>query len=116
VRKREEEQVEEIVGKILEAEKEAEQLVQEARTHAAELRAGSDSESEKTLGDARERARQRIQEAIGKARSDAEAERERKLAQIEAEGQRFLEEHAEGIGRAAEKIVSLLVQPEYRKG
>jgi vacuolar-type H+-ATPase subunit H len=64
--------MQEIVTKVLEAEKAGEQRIQEARSKAAEIRARADGEVQVKLQEAREQAARRSQEILDQARSQGQ--------------------------------------------
>ncbi len=105
--------MQEIVTKVLEAEKEAEATIQEARSKAGEIRAQADREVEAKLQEAREQASKRSQEILEKARNQARAEYEKSVQQTRDENQAFFHSHDEEINRAVEAVVSLIIAPEW---
>ena len=105
--------MQEIVTKVLEAEKEAEGRIQEARSKTAEIRAQADREVQVKLQEAREQAARRSQEILDKARSQARAEYEKAVQRSLEDNQLFFEKNEEQINRAAEAVVELITAPEW---
>jgi V/A-type H+-transporting ATPase subunit G/H len=105
--------MQEIVTKVLEAEKEAQQRIQEARNKAGEIRAQADQEVQGKLEQAREQAGRRAQEIVEQARSQAQAEYDKTLQQSKEENELFFEQHEEKIDRAAEAVMQLITTPEW---
>jgi V/A-type H+-transporting ATPase subunit G/H len=108
--------MQEIVTKVLEAEKAAEARIQEARGRAAEIRAEADAKVQTRLHEAREQAERRSQEILDKARSRAQAEYAESVRQTRDETRIFFEEHAEEIERAVQSVIALLITPEWNQG
>jgi V/A-type H+-transporting ATPase subunit G/H len=105
--------MQEIVTKVLEAEKAAEQRLQEARSKAEEIRAQADRDVQGKLERARQRAARRSQEIVEKARSQAQGEQERALQQTEDENRLFFENNEQLIVKAAEAVVQIITAPQW---
>ena len=105
--------MQEIVTKVLEAEKAAEARIQEARSKAGEIRAEADAKVQTTLREAREQAEKLSREIQENARSRAQDEYARSVQQTRADTLAFFEQHEEDIKRAVESVVTLLTTPEW---
>ena len=105
--------MQEIVTKVLEAEKAAEQRIQEARSRAGEIRAQADRDVQAKLEQARERAARRSQEIVDEARSRAEAEHREALQQTEEENRLFFEHNERLIDKAAETVIRIITAPPW---
>jgi len=105
--------MQEIVTKVLEAEKAAEARIQEARSKAGEIRAQAEREVEAIVQEAREQAAKRSQEILSRAGSRAKAEYEEAVEKARAENQAFFKSHEEDIDRAAESVLSMITSPEW---
>lgn len=105
--------MQEIVTKVLEAEKEAEARIQETRSKAAEIRAQADREVEAAMQEARERAGKRAQEILSQARSQAQKEYEEAVEKARDENRTFFTSHEGDIDRAAESVIALITNPEW---
>ena len=105
--------MEQIVARILEAEKEAEGVLQQARAKAAEVRSQADAQSEEHLKRAREEAHSRVQAALQRVRDETEQSRRQALERIEQDNSRFIEAQRETIQRTADRVLQLLLQPEF---
>ena len=101
--------MQEIVSKVLEAEKAAEKCVQEAKAQAAEIRAQADRKVEQRMQEAREEAGRRLQEIVSRARSKSASEYEKAMTQAREENKVFLEHHDKDINIAVENVVALIV-------
>lgn len=108
--------MQEIVTKVLEAEKAAEARIQEARKKAGEIRAQADAQVQTNLQEAREQAEKHSLEILEKARSRSRAEYEESLKQVRNETQVFFEQHEQDIKRAAKSVVRLLIAPGWNQG
>lgn len=105
--------MQEIVTKVLEAEKAAEQRIQEARSKAGEIRAQADRDVQAKLEQAREQAARRSQEILDKARGQAQAEHEKALQQTEEDSRLFFENNERLIAKAAEAVVQIIITPQW---
>jgi vacuolar-type H+-ATPase subunit H len=105
--------MQEIVTKVLEAEKAAEQGIQEVRSKAGEIRAQADREVHGTMQQAREQAGKRSQEILEAARSRAQEEYDKAVQQIRDENQAFFKNHEKEISRAVEAVIQGITAPEW---
>jgi V/A-type H+-transporting ATPase subunit G/H len=105
--------MQEIVTKVLEAEKAAEKRIQEARGKAADIRAQADRDVQATLEKARQQAAGGAQEIVDGARDRAEAEREKALRQTEEENRLFFEQNERLIDEAAQAVVHIITTPQW---
>ncbi|UCF97055.1 MAG: hypothetical protein JSV89_18055 [Spirochaetaceae bacterium] len=105
--------MQEIVTKVLEAEKAAEARIQEARSKAGEIRAQADREVQDALQQAREQAGKRSQEILEAARSRAQAEYEKAMQQTRDQDQEFFQNHEKDISRAVEAVIERIIAPEW---
>ena len=105
--------MQEIVTKVLEAEKAAEQRIQEARSKAGEIRAQADRKVQAKLQEAREQAGKRSQEILEQARDQAGAEHEKAAKQTQDENQEFFKSHEADFNRAVEAVIELVTAPEW---
>jgi V/A-type H+-transporting ATPase subunit G/H len=105
--------MQEIVTKVLEAEKAAERRIQEARSKAGEIRAQADRDVQAELEQARERAARRSQEIVDEARSQAETEHQKALQQTEEENRLFFEHNERLIDEAAEAVIRIITAPQW---
>lgn len=104
--------MEQMVSRILDAEKEAESVLQRARAKAAELRSQADAESEKLLQQTRQEAQERQRAALKRVREQIEQTRREALGRIEEANRSFLEQHGEAIERTSDKVVELVLKPQ----
>jgi V/A-type H+-transporting ATPase subunit G/H len=105
--------MQEIVTRVLEAEKAAEERLREARSRAGEIRAQADREVQEMLQEAREQASRRSQEILEKARGQARLEYEKSLQKAQDENRDFFRTQEEPINRAAEAVVALITVPQW---
>ncbi|MFW5797147.1 MAG: hypothetical protein ACOCXE_01430 [Spirochaetota bacterium] len=104
----------EIVDEIVQAEKQAEQIVSDAKKEAEEIRTAFDAEERQVLAEAREEAARQTRERLDRARKEADERRRAALAE-ELSAEQYLEAHAERAQRAVDRVVDLLVRPEYER-
>lgn len=108
--------MQEIITKVLEAEKAAEARIQEARSKAGEIRARAEREVEATVQEARDRAGKRSQEILSRSRGQAQEEYEEAVEKARNENQAFFQSHEEDINRAVESVlalITLITSPEW---
>ena len=105
--------MQEIVTRVLEAEKAAETRIQEARSRAGEIRARADQEVQVRIQEARERAAGRSREILAQARERARAEHEQAVDRAQGERQAFFERHGQAIDQAVEAVAALVTAPEW---
>jgi vacuolar-type H+-ATPase subunit H len=101
--------MQEIVNKVLEAEQQAEKIVQEARAEAAEIRRKADEDSERTIQEARAKAQALLQERLAEARTQSAREQQGAREEAQRENERYLRERAPDMEEAAGAVVSRLV-------
>ncbi len=100
--------MQEIITKVLEAEKAAEARIQEARSKAGEIRARAEGEVEAKVQEARDRAGKRSQEILSRSRGQAQEEYEEAVEKARNENQAFFQSHEEDINRAVESVLALI--------
>jgi len=105
-----------IVDKILEMESSAEKRVLDANRSAAELRDAVEAEINAILAEARAQAQDSMQKQIAQARENAERSVKEAVALVRANNGRSVNQHEQVIKDAVERIVSLVIKPEYERG
>lgn len=105
----------EILDEILNAEREAEEMVAAARKRAAELKRNAEAQLNQELNDAREAARERFQERVAQAHKEAERRKSSELAGLENDAETFMSEHADSVDQAVRRVVEILTTPEFRQ-
>lgn len=104
----------EIVDEIVRAERQAEQIVSEARTEAEEIRSSFDAEERDALADAQQEAARVLRERIDTAREEAD-ERLRQALSAERSAEQYMEAHPRRVAEAVDRVVDLLLTPEYTR-
>ena len=103
----------EVVDEILKAEKEARDVVSQAREKAEKIRADAEEEYNAKMASGRAEAQKLIRDRLAAARLEMES-REAELARrAEGERERYRTRHHTQIERLAASIVSRLVVPEH---
>ena len=108
--------MQEIVNKVLDAEKAAELALSEARQRAAGLRAEADTQTATALQEARAQAQELLQADLAKARAEAEREGREQVQRAEREAATFLESRRDTLRGLVERVVQLVISPENLKG
>jgi V/A-type H+-transporting ATPase subunit G/H len=107
--------MQEIVTKVLAAEREAETKIQQARSEAGKIRAEADRKAQEGLQAAREQATGRSEETLAEARSQAQAKYEKALQQSRDESRAFFESRGKEIELAVQRVTSLIIAPEWEQ-
>jgi V/A-type H+-transporting ATPase subunit G/H len=104
----------EIVDEIVQAERQAEQIVSDARAEAEEIRSSFDAEERDALGEAREEAAQILRERVDAARDEAQKRLEAALSR-ERSAEQYMDAHADRVEDALNRVTELLLTPEYER-
>lgn len=104
----------EIVDEIVQAERQAEQIVSEARKEADEIRSSFDAEERDALAKAREEAAEILRQRVDTAREEAD-ERLQNALSSEKSAEQYMEAHADRVREAVERVTELLTTPEYER-
>jgi V/A-type H+-transporting ATPase subunit G/H len=104
----------EIVDEIVQAERQAEQIVSDARAEAEKIRSTFDTEEREALDNAREEAAQILRERVEAARTEASERLDAELSADETADQ-FMDAHAGRVEDATDRVVSFLLTPEYER-
>jgi vacuolar-type H+-ATPase subunit H len=108
--------MQEIVNKVLEAERQAEQTLAEARQKSSALRGEADAQAAAALQQARAQAQELLQAELAEARAEAERSTGEQVRKAHAEAESFLASRQEVLGDLVERVVQLAATPEYLKG
>jgi vacuolar-type H+-ATPase subunit H len=104
----------EIVDEIVQAERQAEKIVSDARNEAEEIRSSFDAEEREALAAARHEAAQILRDRVDAAREQADARLQEALSR-ERSAEEYMEAHAERVETAVERVTELLTTPEYER-
>jgi vacuolar-type H+-ATPase subunit H len=96
--------VKELIEKILEEEKRARELVEDARMKARQMRIEQDTKAQSIITEARETARKEGKERIARGEEEAEKEKERLLGQISRDMDDWMEKNQKAIESAADTV------------
>lgn len=102
-----------IVEQVLETEKRAEQIIQQARARETEIRNTAETESGRIVQQARADAQRLLLEEASRARQEADLEYRQAVQQVESANAGFLERNRSKIESAVERVIALLAAPEY---
>ncbi|MHC4887103.1 MAG: hypothetical protein ACYTGH_18655 [Planctomycetota bacterium] len=105
--------MQEIVTKVLAAEKEADETLRQARAEATNIRNKAETESAAIVDAACEEAQELIRAKVVAAREEAKTTREASIAAAEAEGEQLLAERAPSIEKTISRVITRLTQPEF---
>ena len=104
----------EIVDDIVEAERQAEKIVSDARAEAEQVRSAFDQEERQALEEAQQEATRILKERVDAARKDADRRLEEALAADKTADQ-FMDAHPDRVEQAVDRVVELLLTPEHEQ-
>jgi vacuolar-type H+-ATPase subunit H len=102
-----------IVEQVLETEKRAEQVIQQARARETEIRNAVETESGRIVQQARADAQRLVLEESNRARQEADREYRQAVQQAESANAGFVERNRPKIESAVERVIALLITPDY---
>lgn len=105
--------MQEIVSEILKVEEKSARMIEEARRRAAEEKEAVDAEVAEAVKRAREQALSLIRTQVESANVDVRTEHDRAVAEAQDERMAFTTTHASSLDAIVDKIVKLIVSPEY---
>jgi vacuolar-type H+-ATPase subunit H len=105
----------EIVDEVLSAEKKAEDLIQEAKKQAAEIRNQAETLVAERVKEARDRARELVRTRVEEAEQKAEQKYSQVIGDARKAGQEHLKENAKEMDTAVEELVRLIIQPQQER-
>ena len=99
----------ELIEQILEEEKRARELVEDARLKSRQMRLDQDAKAQSLLSEERETARKEGKDRIASGEAEAEKEKERLLNQISRDMDDWMKKNQKAIESASNKIFAELV-------
>ena len=105
----------EFVDKVLEAEKETEGLVGEARVKADQIRSRADAEVADRIRQAKQQAQELIRRRVDEARARVNEEHRRETEQAHRTSESYFTQNADRLDRIVDAVTRLIVEPGYRK-
>ena len=105
--------MEEIIKRIVQAEKNAEKLLEDARARESKLRARVEQESAERLEKARLESKENLERKVEDARKKGKSDFNEAVRNAEESSQDFQNQNQERLENITEKIVGLVVTPEY---
>lgn len=105
--------MEEIIERIVQAEKNAEKLLEDARTSESALRARVEQESAGKLEKARLEGKRRYEQKVADAREKGKRGFDEAIQDAERRSREFQARNGDRLESIAEKVVELVVTPEY---
>ncbi len=99
-----------VISYMLEAEREANRIVEAAERKAQEIRQEAQQEGQRIVADAREQAEREAREVVEKRRRDAQARKEAELAAFEKEREKLRETARPKMPEAIEAAVGVLAE------
>ncbi len=105
----------EIIEEIIQAEKKAEKLIQEARDRQREQSMTVEREVHEKIQQTRSASQKRILDGAAKAREKAKEDHKEAITHLGKENEKYLSRSEKNLNDAIEKIVKLLITPEFEK-
>ncbi len=107
--------MQQIIDEVLKAEKNAEMIIQETRRSLTELKKRIESENSQKISIAQNEAQKLVQDAIAKARKDAEEEYKLAMKQIEEKNADFMNNIKKNFDITIDTIINIITTPEYMR-
>jgi vacuolar-type H+-ATPase subunit H len=107
--------MQEIIEEIIRAEKKAEKLIQEARDRQREQSMTVEREVHEKIQQARSASQKRILDGAAKDREKAKEDHKEAIIRMKKEDKEFSRESEKKLKGTIEKIVKLLITPEFEK-
>jgi vacuolar-type H+-ATPase subunit H len=104
-----------VLDEIIKAEKDAEKIVEDARTKAAEIVSIAEADYNRAIIEAKESAQKRVQDSAIAAKAKAEEDFAKAVKQTEEENTAFLEKSYAKTEEIANRITEMLLRPEYER-
>ena len=104
-----------IIDKILEVEKKATGLVEEAKKQAAEMKQQLEVDVQAELAAARDKARETIQQKTEEAKKKAKERYDAIIGEVEDRNSSFFEQHADSLEKIVSGAVDIIITPEFEK-
>ncbi|MBN1646977.1 MAG: hypothetical protein JW874_02990 [Spirochaetales bacterium] len=104
----------EIINKVFEAEEKAEKILNDARNASSGINQKAQKDADDMILEARQKAKEILRERLEQAKTKTEQAYSKKAAAHEEDIRQLLENKKKEIDAAAEKIVALVMAPEYR--
>ena len=104
-----------IINEVLLTEKRVEDILQKARLEASDIKLRTEKEAAQKIAEARNKAREIIQNAVEKAEKKAVNLRDRKLKEAVVENEELINKNRPGIDAIVEEIVELIISTVYEQ-
>ncbi len=105
-----------IISEVLLTEKRVEEILQKARSEAAEIKLRTEKEVSQKIAGARNKAQEIIQNSIEKARLEAENIRNNRIKEADLKNDEIISKNRAGIEKLVQEIVKLIIQTDYEEG
>lgn len=105
-----------IIEEVLDVEKNVNQIIQNAREKASEIKQNAEKEVTEKLTNARLAAQKEIQQAADRAREEAKAVREERLADACKQSSTFITDNKTIIEQCIKDITQNILRTEYDEG
>ena len=104
-----------IIKEVFQAEEKVGEILKQARQKASEIRHTADKENAEKISDAKQKAREIIQNAVEQAKKEAEQIRLEQLEQAKQEKDSLLKDKQDIIDNLVEQICNIIITTEYEK-
>ena len=102
-----------IVQEILQAEKEAEELLQQSREEAANIRAQAERESNRKIAEARARAKEIVQQTVQHTRREAEEIRKSTIEEAERKSRALVSRSGLHLDDLADQVARMVMNTNF---
>jgi len=104
-----------VIDLLLKTEQNAKKRIEKARDKVREIQQNADKEAEEIIKDARQEALTLQRESAEKTRQELEDEKKSLLAALELNQASLLSEKSDRLDLAADDVFNLLITPEYER-
>lgn len=105
-----------IISEVLLTEKRVEEILQKARSEAADIKLRTEKKVSQRIAEARNTAQEIIQSSIEKARLEAENIRNNRIKEVDLANAEIISKNRAGIEKLVQEIVKLIIQTGYEEG
>ena len=107
--------MEDIIDKVLKAEKDAEVVLNEARARAQELKRRMEEEEASLIDDAHVQGAKSVEEAFALAEENAERNKAQASEDEHRRSEEFLQLNRKRLEGVLDKLIALIIEPEHKK-
>ncbi|HEB32334.1 hypothetical protein LCGC14_2837630, partial [marine sediment metagenome] len=108
--------MEDIISEVLLTEKRVEEILQKARSGAADIKLRTEKEVSQKIAEARNKAQEITQSSVEKARLEAENTRNNRIKEVDIKNTEIISKNRAGIEKLVLEIVKMIIQTGCEEG